>query len=63
VGEHVFVHTHTRRTQTRPRRIGHRPSVRLRWRAAGPKAAHTDSNVATDAVFHAPMFALNFDAL
>ena len=28
----------------------------------GPKAAHTRSNVVTDAVFHAPMFALNADA-
>ena len=29
------------------------------WRAAGPKAAHTLDNELTEAVFHAPMFALN----
>jgi hypothetical protein len=34
---------------------------RLRWRDAGPEAAHTLANVVTDAVFHAPMFALNAD--
>ena len=33
---------------------------RLRWRAArAERAAHTDSNVVTAAVFHTPMFALN----
>jgi hypothetical protein len=31
-------------------------------RAAGPGAAHTENNVETLAVFHAPMFALNADA-
>jgi hypothetical protein len=31
-------------------------------RAAGPEAAHTEANVVTAAVFHAPMFALNADA-
>ncbi len=31
-------------------------------RAAGPRAAHTQYNVVTDAVFHAPMLALNADA-
>jgi hypothetical protein len=31
-------------------------------RAAGPQAAHTEDNEVTDAVFHAPMFALNADA-
>jgi hypothetical protein len=34
----------------------------LRWRAAGPEAAHTLNMFDTDAVFHAPMFALNTDA-
>ena len=29
---------------------------------AGPKAAHTLDNVVTEAVFHAPMFALKADA-
>ena len=29
---------------------------------AGPKAAHTWDNVVTEAVFHAPMFALKADA-
>jgi hypothetical protein len=42
-----------------------RPSAsRLRWRAArAEKAAHTYSNVVTRAVFHAPMFELNADAM
>jgi hypothetical protein len=31
-------------------------------RAAAPGAAHTDCKFDTDAVFHAPMFALNADA-
>jgi len=39
-----------------------RPSASTIVRAAGPKAAHTPSIVATRAVFHAPMFALNADA-
>ncbi len=46
----------------RPRRIDPRPSVSTAWRAAGPKAAHTWYNVVTDAVFHAPMFALKANA-
>ena len=29
---------------------------------AGPEAAHTENNVVTEAVFHAPMFALKADA-
>ncbi len=29
---------------------------------AGPEAAHTERNVVTEAVFHAPMFALKADA-
>jgi hypothetical protein len=29
---------------------------------AGPRAAHTADNVVTEAVFHAPMFALKADA-
>ncbi len=32
------------------------------WRAAGPEAAHTWNMFDTDAVFHAPMFALKADA-
>ncbi len=39
-----------------------RPSASTVVRAAGPGAAHTANNVVTDAVFHAPMFALNADA-
>ncbi len=50
----------TGRAASKPDRA--RPG-RLRWRAAGPTAAHTLFNVVTDAVFHAPMFALNVDAL
>ncbi len=39
-----------------------RPSAAAVVRAAGPGAAHTQSNLVTAAVFHAPMFALNADA-
>ena len=39
-----------------------RPSASAIVRAAGPGAAHTEDNVVTRAVFHAPMFALNADA-
>ncbi len=39
-----------------------RPSASAILRAAGPRAAHTKDNEVTDAVFHAPMFALNADA-
>ena len=44
-----------------PRRIDDPPSAsRPRWRAArAEKAAHTWNMFDTDAVFHAPMFALN----
>jgi hypothetical protein len=44
-----------------PRRVDDPPSAsRLRWRTArAGKAAHTSCNELTDAVFHAPMFALN----
>ncbi len=57
--------THTRarrrrRRAQRPRRIDDPPSASRRGGAPpGPKAAHTTTNVVTDAVFHAPMFALN----
>ncbi len=44
------------------RRIEARPSASAVVRAAGPGAAHTWYNVVTDAVFHAPMFALKADA-
>jgi hypothetical protein len=44
----------------RPRRIEARPSASAIVCAAGPRAAHTLYNEVTDAVFHAPMFALNF---
>jgi len=47
---------------TRPRRIEARQSASAIVRAAGPRAAHTEDNVVTRAVFHAPMFALNADA-
>jgi hypothetical protein len=46
----------------RPRRIEARPSASAIVRAAGPEAALTEANVVTDAVFHAPMSALNADA-
>ncbi len=46
----------------RPRRIEARPSASAIVRAAGPEAPHTPDNVMIDAVFHAPMFALNADA-
>ncbi len=67
--EYVYMRarTHARasaappRTSTTPHRA---PAERVprRWRAAAPKAAHTEDNVVTDAVFHAPMFALNATA-
>jgi hypothetical protein len=66
---YVCAHTHscasavaqrtTGRAASKPDRV--RPG-RLRWRAAGRKAAHTEAMFDTDAVFHAPMFALNVDA-
>jgi hypothetical protein len=46
----------------RPRGIEAWPSASAIVRAAGPGAAHTEANMVTDAVFHAPMFALNADA-
>jgi hypothetical protein len=46
----------------RPRRIEARPSASAIVRAAGPGAAHTEDNVMIDAVFHAPMSALNAEA-
>jgi hypothetical protein len=46
----------------RPRRTEARPSASAIVRAAGPEAAHTDCMFDTDAVFHAPMSALNADA-
>jgi hypothetical protein len=46
----------------RPRRIEARPSASAIVRAAGPGAAHTWRMFDTDAVFHAPMLALNADA-
>jgi hypothetical protein len=47
-----------------PRRIEARPSASAIVRAdrAGPEAAHTPFNEVTDAVFHAPMFALKANA-
>jgi hypothetical protein len=42
-----------------PRCIEARPSASAIVRAAGPGAAHTAAMFDTDAVFHAPMFALN----
>jgi hypothetical protein len=63
-------HAHTRAASAVPPRTPARaasttpPSAsRPRWRAArAGKAAHTKANEMTDAVFHAPMFALNADA-
>ena len=46
------VHNRLRRTEARP-------SASAVVRAAGPGAAHTLAMFDTDAVFHAPMFALN----
>ncbi len=46
----------------RPRRTEARPSASAVVRAAGQGAAHTKPMFDTDAVFHAPMFALNADA-
>ncbi len=44
-------------------RMRRRPTERGPPRCArGPKAALTEDNVVTRAVFHAPMFALNADA-
>jgi hypothetical protein len=42
--------------------VDDRPSAVRRGARAGPKAAHTASIVVTEAVFHAPMFALKADA-
>ncbi len=47
---------------TGPRRIEARPSASAIVRAAGTGAAHTELTLDTDAVFHAPMLALNADA-
>jgi hypothetical protein len=42
----------------------YKPTERIRCVARRwPKAAHTWNNVVTDAVFHAPMFALNANVL
>jgi hypothetical protein len=46
----------------RPRCIEARPSASAIVRPPGREAAHTQYNEVTDAVFHAPMFALNADA-
>ncbi len=46
----------------RPRRTEARPSASAVVRATGPRAAHTEAMFDTDAVFHAPMFALNAHA-
>jgi hypothetical protein len=49
-------------THNRPHRTEARPSASAIVRAAGAEKAHTSRNVVTDAVFHAPMSALNADA-
>ncbi len=49
-------------THNRPRRTEAPPSVSAIVRAAGPGAALTEAMFDTDAVFHAPMLALNADA-
>ncbi len=46
----------------RPRRTEARPSASAVVRAARPRVAHTKAKLDTDAVFHAPMLALNADA-
>jgi hypothetical protein len=68
---HTSAHTPARAHRRSPPRttaraaLTTRPSAsRPRWRAArAGKAAHTQCNVVTDAVFHAPMFALNAHAV
>jgi hypothetical protein len=42
-----------------PRRTEPRPSAPAAVARRRPKAAHTWDNVVSDAMFHAPMFALN----
>ncbi len=64
IRECVHTRAHRRCRREQPLRdIEPRPSaptaVVRRW----PKAAHTWNNVVTDAVFHAPMFALNANVL
>ena len=61
--EYVYVHAHMRAriggavaTSAAPHRA---PTKRVAVARRRPKAAHTEGNVVTDAVFHAPMFALN----
>jgi hypothetical protein len=54
----VRAHRRCRRAASKIGRV--RPP---RWRAAGRTAAHTEEKEVTDAVFHAPMFALNADAI
>ena len=53
VGTHIPAFLRAAVPNTRPPALARRP---------GPKAAHTEVNAVTDAVFHAPMFALNADA-
>ncbi len=59
---HAFVRIGGGAAHNGPRSIEARPSASGTWRAAGRKAAHTPAMFDTDAVFHAPMFALNVDA-
>jgi hypothetical protein len=54
---------HRRRRRAQQPRMRRRPTERSPPRCAcGPEAAHTEDNVVTEAVFHAPMFALKADA-
>jgi hypothetical protein len=59
-------HTRAETSAASPRTTGAHASVTDRARSAalraGPRAAHTLYNVVTEAVFHAPMFALKADA-
>jgi hypothetical protein len=57
------IRAHRRRRSAQRAAPHRRPAERARDVACRrPKAAHTEAMFDTDAVFHAPMFALNVDA-
>jgi hypothetical protein len=58
----MCVRKHTPPAHNGPRRMGDRPSAPAAGTRRRLKAAHTQNMFDTDAVFHAPMFALNADA-
>ncbi len=66
---YIYIHDIPSLVQAAPRTTARTGSTTRRARPAcggapprAGKAAHTPYNVVTDAVFHAPMFALNADA-